>query len=115
MSNAVHRQDRDANTVEQALAARDGRIVNRRNFMIGVGMASSVLGVALSGCSGSNPSEDTVLAAGPTETDVLNFALNLEFLEATLYSFATQGTDLPDSLIGGSGSVTVSNVDSLGF
>jgi hypothetical protein len=40
------------------------------------------------------------------QTDVLNFALNLEFLEATFYSYITQGVDLPSSVLAGSGAVS---------
>ncbi len=88
------------------------RAVNRRNFMAGLGLASASLAGAslLSGCStagSANGSSGTVIAAGPSETDVLNFALNLEYLEASFYVNITQGTDLPSGLTTGqTGSVT---------
>jgi len=91
-------------TVEEARALSDQRKLNRRRFM---SLASVAGGMALvSGCSGMNSSSGGVTAAGPSETDVLNFALNLEYLEATFYSFATQGADLPASLTAGSAPVT---------
>lgn len=97
-------------TVEQAKALREQRAFNRRRFMAGLGLAGAAAGVGLLGCNGSSSSMSsgtgTVMAAGPSEMDVLNFALNLEFLESTFYSFATQGIDLPSSLTTGSGAIT---------
>lgn len=107
MNHDATPQDLEMITVEQAQAMKEQRALNRRKFMIGMGLAGGAVGASLAGCnSESNQTPSTVLAAGPSEFDILNFALNLEFLETTFYSFATQGTDLPASLIAGSGPVT---------
>lgn len=67
------------------------RALSRRTFMERVGMASvAVAGVsALNGCLGG-----TSMAAAVPEADVLNFALNLEYLEAEFYSVAVTGSTL---------------------
>ncbi len=74
--------------------------LNRRRFLSGAGMAgAAVVGAALTGCGDATlPYVD---AAGQAEVDVLNFALNLEYLEATFYSYIVNGKDLDGSLTGG--------------
>ena len=79
--------------------ARPG--VNRRSFLAGtgVGIASTfAAAAAVVGCSSTAP---YVNAQTQSETDVLNFALNLEFLEATFYSYIVTGKDLDGGITGG--------------
>ncbi len=75
--------------------------VNRRHFLAGagVGIAGAVAaGAAVLGCGNNTVYVD---AQGQSESDVLNFALNLEYLEATFYSYIVQGKDIDSSLTGG--------------
>ncbi len=76
------------------------RALDRRRFLSGAGMASAAaVGAAIIGCGDSTvPYVD---AASQAEVDVLNFALNLEYLEATFYSYIVTGNDLNSNLTGG--------------
>ena len=73
--------------------------MNRRNFMTGLSVAAAAGAGVFVGCSSGGPV--TVTAAAVPASDILNFALNLEYLEATFYSYITTGHDLDPSLTGG--------------
>ena len=45
----------------------------------------------------SGPASSRLLAAGPSDNDILNFILNIVYLEATFYSYVTTGADIPVS------------------
>jgi hypothetical protein len=93
-------------SVEKLKKIAAGRALNRRHFLAALGMTSAAAGAGLmSGCSTTN-SVTASTSSSPAQTDALNFILNFKYLEATFYSFVTQGTDLTGSAVLNSGIVT---------
>ena len=86
-------------TTAQVMGALDARVKRRderRDFF------KAVLGTAAVGV-GAFAFASEAAAQAVTDNDILNFALNLEYLEAQFYSYAFSGAGLSASLLTGSG------------
>ena len=79
---------------------------DRRKFLCNAGLAGlGVVGASAAAGTGglTAAAAPTAVSDGPSDGAILNFALNLEYLEAEFYLHAYYGWGVPTSLTGGKG------------
>ncbi|MBW0105689.1 ferritin-like domain-containing protein [Pseudonocardia sp. KRD291] len=81
--------------------------LDRRRFLRAAGMTGvGVAGLGVLGAgAGTAFASDEEAAEGPSDAAVLNFALNLEYLEAEFYLRALTGEGLKDNQVDGAGTL----------
>ena len=89
----------DATDLIETFDARVERRSERREFFRTFAGATAIAG----GLFLSHAPVAYGQTAAPTDADILNFALNLEYLEAQFYVYAATGAGLPNSKLTGTG------------
>ncbi len=79
--------------------------VSRRNFLVAAGAAGAV--AALAGCNDPGTITPTSTLNSLQDSDILTFALNLEYIEAEYYLYAATGTGLSAADAGSGAGTTI--------
>ncbi len=87
---------------------RSATRLNRRRLITNLSLAAGAAGVlGVAGCSNNGTTPIPSPTTTPSVLDILNFALNLEYFEASFYSYIVTGNGLSATDMGtGAGTVT---------